>query len=152
MSSLVFNPEIVDEQQGYELGTVGWQQDKAFMYVRCANSNIDDNATTGGHAVRITAAGLAQPLTTTLAIGGQRVGVAVVDIPVGDYGWVQVYGQAHCRAAAGVAANAQCYSHATAGDVDDATASSAKAITGMKATAAGTAAAGVNVMCVWPYI
>ena len=150
MSSLVFNPEIVDDQQGYELGTVGWQQGNAYRYVR-PSAAVDYNSTTGGDVVYINGANRCAKLTTTLATGtAYAVGVVVVDIPSGDYGWVQVYGRAHAKAAAGVAVNKQMYSHATAGDVDDATGSSAVKLLGMTAAVAGTAAAGVQVSMSFP--
>jgi hypothetical protein len=72
-------------------------------------------------AVVIGVSGNAQPATTTLAATVKKVGFAQVAIASGSYGWVAREGNGiRVSCAANCAANAQLYTTATAGVLDDA--------------------------------
>lgn len=96
-------------------------------------------------------------MTTALSVQSDRLGLPQVAIAAGAYGWVYTRGSnIKVRTKASAAADAQLWTTASAGVVDDATAASALKIDGMVlVAAAGTAAngaAGIEVKASWPAI
>lgn len=69
--------------------------------------------------------------TTTNSPKGAKVGIARAAMASGEYGWIQVGGQAPGRTAGAVAANAAINTTATGGAVDDDATSGAKVINGV---------------------
>ena len=72
-----------------------------------------------------------------------QVGFAMAPITAGLFGWYQVGGKAIGRVAAGFADNANCYSTATAGVIDDAVVAGDRIKQCKGASAIGTPAAGL---------
>lgn len=96
-------------------------------------------------------------MTTTLAAQSDRLGFPQIAIASGSYGWVYLRGSnIKVRTKASAAADAQLWTTASAGVVDDATAAGALKLDGMVlVAAAGTAAngaAGIEVKASWPAI
>ncbi len=74
---------------------------------------------------------------------GDKIGVAPVAASAGDYGWVQVYGTCDdIQVSASCAANVALASTSTAGQLDDATGTGTKNISGIILTTARTSSAG----------
>lgn len=97
----------------------------------------------------------AYAMTSTLAAQSDLVGFAQVAIASGEYGWIHLNGSdIKVRTKASAAADAQLWTTASAGVVDDATAAGAVKIDGVVlVAAAGTAAngaAGIEVKATWP--
>ncbi len=85
-----------------------------------------------GDVVQISNTGTAVSVTSTLATFGSPLGVAQVAIAASAYGWVQRAG--YCQkigTAAAAVNNVQLATTATAGQIDDSTATGTKNITGM---------------------
>lgn len=84
-------------------------------------------------------------LTASGNNSGGKVGIAVADVASGSYGWFQVYGPASIRVAASCVGGAKLYTSATAGVLDDTSASQDEVlgvsltttVGGAEATAAG---------------
>lgn len=95
-----------------------------------------------GDVVQITSAFAATGITTTNGLFGDQVGVAgAVAIASGDYGWIQIYGKCDAiNVKASCLPNVQLATTATAGSIDDATATGGKKITNIIITATNTAA------------
>ena len=96
-------------------------------------------------------------MTTALSVQSDRVGFAQNAFAAGEYGWVAIKGSnIKVRTKASAAADAQLWTTASAGVLDDATAASALKIDGVVlVAAAGTAAngaAGIEVKAAWPAI
>lgn len=96
-------------------------------------------------------------MTTALSVQSDRLGFPQVALAAGEYGWVHTRGSnIKVRTKASAAADAQLWTTASAGVVDDATAASALKLDGMVlVAAAGTAAngaAGIEVKASWPAI
>lgn len=100
----------------------------------------------------------AYPLTTALAAQSDVLGLAQVAFSSGQYGWVARTGAGdlRVRTKASAAADAQLWTTASAGVVDDATSAGALKLDGIVlAAAASTAAngsAGIKVKAAWPAI
>ena len=139
MAAGIFNPEIVDEERQFKLGTV-MTDDKGqdWMYVEA------DAAIGQYDACAVQADFGIVKLTTTNATAtpGKMVGVPQVAIPNGDFGWILRKGAGNVNVKASCAANAKLYSHATAGVLDDVTTSSAILILGALLTTARGASDG----------
>jgi hypothetical protein len=86
-----------------------------------------------GHVCVMDSAYNAQPITTALALLGKLVGVAVVAIASGSYGWIQRAGTVDggILAVANTQPNVGILATTTAGVVDDVTTTGNKNITGM---------------------
>jgi hypothetical protein len=100
-----------------------------------------------GDVVQISNTGTAVSVTSTLATFGSPLGVAQVAIAASNYGWVQRAG--YCQkigTAAAAAVNVQLATTATAGQIDDSTATGTKNITGMALT---TTAGSQTVVTAW---
>ena len=85
-----------------------------------------------GDVVQLSPTYTAVSVTTTLATFGSQLGVAQVTIAASAYGWVQRCG--YCQkigTAAAAVNNVQLATTATAGQIDDATTTGTKNITGM---------------------
>jgi hypothetical protein len=96
-------------------------------------------------------------MTTALSVQSDRLGFPQVAFAAGEYGWVYTRGSnIKVRTKASAAADAQLWTTASAGVVDDATAASALKLDGVVlVAAAGTAAngaAGIEVKASWPAI
>jgi hypothetical protein len=93
-----------------------------------------------GDVVQLSPTYTAVSVTTTLATFGSQLGVAQVAIAASAYGWVQRAG--YCQkigTAAAAVVNVQLATTATAGQIDDSTATGTKNINGMVlATTAGS--------------
>jgi hypothetical protein len=85
-------------------------------------------------------------LTNAQNNSGGKVGIAVVDVASGSYGWFQIFGACNIRVAASCVGGAKLYTSATAGVLDDTATSQDEVlgvtltttIGGAEATAAGT--------------
>jgi hypothetical protein len=96
-------------------------------------------------------------MTTALSVQSDRLGFPQIAFGAGEYGWVYTRGSnIKVRTKASAAADAQLWTTASAGVVDDATAASALKLDGVVlVAAAGTAAngaAGIEVKASWPHI
>lgn len=84
-------------------------------------------------------------LTAAANNSGGKVGIAVVDVASGSYGWFQIYGAASIRVAASCVGGAKLYTSGTAGVLDDTAAANDEVlgvtltttVGGAEATAAG---------------
>lgn len=99
----------------------------------------------------------AYAMTSTLAAQSDRIGLAQSAFTAGQYGWIALRGtDIKVRTKASAAADAQLWTTASAGVVDDATAAGALKVDGMVlVAAAGTAAngsAGIATKAAWPAI
>lgn len=97
----------------------------------------------------------AYAMTTTLAEDSDRVGFAQFAFSSGQYGFIAIRGtNIKVRTKASCAADAQLYTTASAGVLDDATSAGALLVDGVVCvSAAGTAAngaAGIEVKASWP--
>ncbi len=82
-------------------------------------------------------------LTTTTGLRGLLVGIPLVAIPSGSYGWLQVKGPcANAQVLASCAANVRLNTTATAGAVDDDGTTSTKEVLGVALTTARAASQG----------
>lgn len=96
-----------------------------------------------GYSVVIDEAFGAVMMSNSVGGLGDKIGVAPVAAAAGSYGWVQVYGTCDdIRVSASCAANVPLASTATAGELDDATGTGTKNITGIILTTARAASAG----------
>lgn len=96
-----------------------------------------------------TAAGI----TTTNATYGALVGVAVVAIASGSYGWLQRSGQCGgIKTAAAVVINVRLAATATAGAIDDVVTTGTKNITGIVVTTTATSAMSVAGILNYPIV
>lgn len=106
-------------------------------------------AITAAYACVISTTHTAAHMTTTTGLRGLLVGVPMVDIPNGSYGWLQVKGPANLQVLASAAANVRLNTTATAGALDDDGTAGAKEVLGIALTTAraatnGTAPAMLN--------
>jgi hypothetical protein len=136
----------------HTLGTVALGTDGT-EWVYC----ISSGAITQFQAVGINEDFDAYSLTTALAAQSDKIGFAQVAFGAGEYGWVATRGtNIKVRTKASAAADAQLWTTASAGVLDDATAAAALKIDGIVlVAAAGTAAngaAGIEVKAAWPAI
>lgn len=141
-------PGVVgDEGKGFALGDQLETHDaKRYVYVSASTSIASYNA------VVYNTAGVAQNITSALAVMGARVGVAQASISSGSYGWVQIYGTCSVNALSTASAAAVLYASGTTGAVDD-TGTAATKIIGLQLTADITAAAvAAGVMVTEAYI
>lgn len=106
--------------------------DSAFVFVK-AGSVI----AAGDVCTITTATQNAVPVTTTLALFGNQIGVAVVAIASGSYGWIQRNGKCAAINCAAVVQNVQLAATATAGQLDDAVTTGLKNINGIVVTTSG---------------
>jgi hypothetical protein len=67
--------------------------------------------------------GVAAGLSTTTATTAETIGVAQFALASGDYGWVQIYGASRTKVLGACAKSINLWTTATAGSLDDATAS-----------------------------
>jgi len=104
-----------NEYVAVEAGTGGWAQYDALVRT--------------GH-------GVARKMTSTLAKSGMLMGVGQATVAAGEFGWMLIMSQEATIATEGaIAVGVKIYTHATAGHVDDSTASGAKEIKGIVAPA-----------------
>ena len=133
------DPHMTYDNAEFDEGTYGATETKEYIFVE-ASGAIDQY-----DVVVISESGSAAALTRSNDAYGDRCGVAPVAIADDDFGWVQVMGACTVNAKASCAANVKLYSSATAGHIDDATASSESiepiALTSARASSDGTAPA-----------
>lgn len=96
-------------------------------------------------------------MTSALAAQSDRLGFAQIAFAAGEYGWVYTRGSnIKVRTKASAVADAQLWTTASAGVVDDATAAAALKLDGMvlvaAASTAANGAAGIEVKASWPAI
>ena len=141
------NPEFTYDHDEFGVGTLGWTEDKGYIFVR-AGSALAENA-----VVKIVENGNASQLTRSNDTFGDRCGVAPVAMAVNKYGWIQVYGVCTIRAVASCAANALLYSSGSSGYIDDSSTSSQRvagiALTTARSNSNGTAPA---IIASFPYV
>lgn len=126
---------VGDEGKGFALGDQYEGHDaKRYVFVQASTSVASYNA------VVYDTAGVAQNITSALALTGVRVGVAQNSISSGSYGWVQIYGACSVNALSTCSANSALYASGTTGSIDDTGTASTK-IVGLILTANITAAA-----------
>jgi hypothetical protein len=101
-----------------------------------------EGGATIGHAVSIKATGAAVMATSTLALRGESIGVAMATAAANSFGWAMIYGSTNIQTGEAVA-NAAMATTATAGQVDDAAGGGTKQINGLVLTAARTGGAGL---------
>lgn len=136
----------------HALGTVATGTDGT-EWVYC----ISSGAITQFQAVGINEDFDAYSLTTALAAQSDKIGFAQIAFAAGEYGWIATRGtNIKVRTKASAAADAQLWTTASAGVLDDATAAAALKIDGIVlVSAAGTAAngaAGIEIKASWPAI
>ena len=107
-----------------------------------------------GDCVGITEDFVATGLTLTTANDSDRLGFAQVAFSSNQYGWVALRGSnIKCRVKAACAADAQLWTTASAGVLDDATAANAEKVDGIVMVAAnGAATAAVECKASWPHL
>lgn len=118
---------------------------------------VSSGAITQYQAVGINEDYDAYSLTRTLAAQSDQVGFAQVAFGSGEYGWVAIKGSnIKVRVKASCLADAQLYTTASAGVLDDASSTSALKIDGVvlvsSAGTAATGAAGIEIKAAWPAI
>ena len=147
MRILGIDPTRVTTDEEFELNTLAFTSGdgKGWVYIK-ASAAIAAKA-----ACDIQNSGAAQGLTTTRLGKGQRIGIAPVAIASGSHGWLQVYGNAVGICNAAIAADAQVRTHGDAGEIDDATGSSAEPIGGIFVETATTAAGDINLFLNFPF-
>lgn len=98
--------------------------------------------------------GNAVSATSTLSLGGQRVGVLRSAPTTGQYCWVQRLGMALVSTPNAVSANVLLNTIATAGAIDDDATGGTKNIVGMRLATASAGGAGVTAEAYlnWPYV
>ena len=120
--------------------------DRGFEYIYVkATSAIDSNyiAVINGNADAV-------EVTAVLARKGERIGVALhTEIPANEYGWLCIYGVGGIRVSANCARDANLYTTATAGQIDD-SASGQEGISRITTTQARGGSAG-NTGGLWYY-
>lgn len=100
-------------------------------------------------AVAIEASGTASPASATNLRAGATPGIAQVAFDVHDYGWVALAGnnlRVMCNGA--VAVSTRLYTTATAGNLDDAAASTQACISGLRVVVANVGSTASAVACV----
>lgn len=120
----------------YALGTVGWMDGKAYVYVQATGAITGD-----GYVVVLDEAFQAALVSTSNDVAGDKLAVADTDFADNEYGWVQVYGPCGIRTEQDAAANGRLTATADAGQVDDAGAAGTLYIAGMNL---GTATGGAD--------
>jgi hypothetical protein len=106
------------EQQGHALGTVHVDhRGYRWMYVRA------EGALAVGTVVAIDELFDARPITKALADAGEKIGVSQVVAADEDFCWVLIYGIGQALVLSLCAADVALYTCATAGSLDDASAS-----------------------------
>lgn len=104
-----------------------------------------------GSAVLLSPDGFSTSLLAPNDIG--QVGFAMAATTAGLYGWYQVTGKAVGRVAAGFVDNANCYSTATPGVLDDAVVAGDRVKNCKGASAVGTPAANLAELEInWPFV
>lgn len=169
MMSLGFDPTRVRtsaEGPEFKLGTVMWEGDvpalsssavgvtggtggafegvKAYIYVKASGAITGDGyVCLISPAAPYTAAMSTDTLSAPGAGVGKPVGVARAAIADGGYGWLQIYGVSEILGFTAAAAFTQLTTHATAGQVDDATTAGLEVVDGMTLTEAVGGAPGL---------
>jgi len=139
---LVFNPKRVDDSPEWQAGQTTFDvSGKVFVYCQNKGAMLDAH-----EAGEIDESYSCRPARS--ATDGVRVGVPEVDLGVGKWGWLQIYGPAPVMVGANCAVDAVLYTSGTAGTLDD-TAGSQNKIEGIwlttaKGAGAGTAPAMLN--------
>lgn len=146
------NPASTTTTKEHALGTVAQGSDGT-EWVYCVSSG----AITQYQAVGINEDFDAFAMTSTLAAQSDKLGFAQTAFAAGEYGWVATRGtNIKVRTKSSAAADAQLWTTASAGVLDDATAAGALKVDGMVlVAAAGTAAtgaAGIEIKASWPAI
>ena len=123
----------------FKVGTVAHANDGSrYMYVKSTASSFSAR-----HAVVVSTAGEASLLTSTNGANAHlAIGFVVAAMTAGQYGWIYLSGPSvPVRAISGSTPNAVIYASATAGDMNNVTASGLKLL-GVRliSTATGTAA------------
>jgi hypothetical protein len=130
--------------QQHALGTLYKNHKTGKTYVYCVDSG---SAIAQYQAVSITPAYACAALTKANADKGYKVGVAPIAVTASYYFWCQILGAGTVRVASACASETTLYTTATAGRLDDASASQT-IIKGIELTAtAATAAASANAAC-----
>lgn len=141
--SLIMNTKRVDDSPEWQAGETTFDvAGKAFVY--CLNTGAALDAHEAGE---IHENHTCRPARS--ATDGVLVGVPEVDLGIGKWGWLQIYGPVEELMVAGnCAANVALYTTGTPGTLDDATASQNKIdgvwLTAARGAGAGTAAAVLN--------
>ena len=102
----------------FTLGTIMWMDGGAYTYVKFGSGG----ATGNGYVCTVDENFEAVMLTGSNDADGDQIGVAKTAAAATTYGWLQVYGRAGVMSEASALANAFLGATATAGQVDDATA------------------------------
>lgn len=106
--------------KGFTVGTRAQDYNgKEYVFVQSASAIAAYDVVNIPHDGSFIAAGL----TTTTAPTGQAIGVAPAALASGDYGWVQIYGNARISVLGSAAKGINLWTTSTAGALDDATAS-----------------------------
>lgn len=106
--------------KGFSVGTRATDYNgREYVFVQSASAIAQYDVVGIPHDGSFIAAGL----TTTLAPSAQEVGVAPAALASGDYGWVQVKGNARISVLGSAVKNIALWTTSTAGAMDDATAS-----------------------------
>lgn len=99
-------------------------------------------ATGAGYVVSIDANFSAVMTTNAVSLFGQQVGIAQAAAAAGEFGWVQIYGNAQVWTDVAVVA-VRMQTTTTAGQIDDASGAGTKQIPGLSLTAARVSTAGL---------
>lgn len=133
----------------FALGTIALGSDGTeWVYVQAGAALV------AGDCVGINENFDATGLTLTTANDADRIGFAQVAFANDDFGWVALRGSnINCRVKASCAADAQLWTTASAGVLDDATAAGAEKVDGIvMVTANGAATAAVECKAHWPHL
>lgn len=119
VDAVIATANHIPEGRGFAVGTrVTLYNGKSYIYVQSASAIAQYNVV----ALNL-ASGIAAAVSTTTAPADQAVGVAQVAIASGEYGWVQTYGRGKVKVLGLCVKNINLWTTATAGSLDDATAS-----------------------------
>ena len=119
VDSVIATASHIPEGRGFKVGTrVTTHDGKSYIYAQSASAIAQYNVV----AVNLST-GIAAALSTTTAPAAEAIGVAQIAIASGEYGWVQTYGRGKVKVLGACVKNINLWTTATAGSLDDATAS-----------------------------
>ena len=129
LAQLGCNPEQVDDEAQFALGTEGQKGSKVFTYLQA------NGAVAKGAACAVSGEGQARPANTNIADASFPLRVAQVAIGDDKFGWFQKEGAGQVLVAANCIAEKQLSTTAASGVLDDA--DTAGRISGLQLTANG---------------
>ena len=148
MAILMFNPTITDVVAQFTPGCTLFDDDgNAWTYVRASS------AITAHHCAMWIDTFSGQMVTTARSSAEDNAffaGWALVDVPSGEYGWMQVYGTGQMQVSASFSKGGYPYTTTTAGEVDDASSGNQRIRRATSTEARGSTDGLINAIFAWP--